>query len=646
MSDHSRDLDLDVEGTRGTESGQADQINDYKKSEQQCFPADSLAFPLTETSPQSSLIAPFFGIYDCVASTGDLTSTFEDAPIESTETAPSSVSEDSRSQISLLELGSDAWLTSPLVPGALTEDSSSNSCFNSCPSNDDGMPEIDRWLDGKAEEQQSTPATNSVTSTASIGGRNTTWNAAMNSLDMMLRQPHVDVGCPDVILSRFDRETCGILSVKDGPTENGWRTLVLPMWNTCPALYHALAALTLFHLHKQMPSLRQQGKDHMFESYNGLRHYLAYMQADVAVATSLVLAFAESWGKNITTGSIHIKGAKFRLCDALSEHKEKPRSGLALHRLQFLCSTWVYMDVIARLTHTSSTDNSESDEIYQAFASWSVPQRAFPLHSPDAPVSLDSGVDTLMGCAASLFPIVGHTADLVRRVYETKVNHAPIIAAAAELKKQLESWAPLPASVYAAPEDPQTSVHDCLRTAEAYRWATLLHLFQAVPEIANRPCEELGHQTLNFLAMVPLASRAVIVQIYPLLVAGCEMEDQEMREWVKDRWFNMGKKMGIGVIEASQKVVEEVWRRRDEHELRIVPSVDSDLLLSPAIDWQDPHFSDLVDLGLDDIFGLGTAMIQPPKRTLVGQMDFQYTVRGSLHWKGVMKDWEWEVLLG
>lgn len=31
---------------------------------------------------------------------------------------------------------------------------------------------------------------------------------------------------------------------------------------------------------------------------------------------------------------------------------------------------------------------------------------------------------------------------------------------------------------------------------------------------------------------------------------------------------------------------------------------------------------------------------------IVEELDFEQTVRGSHHWVGVMRDWNWEVLLG
>ena len=467
---------------------------------------------------------------------------------------------------------------------------------------------------------------------------------AVDSLKMMLRQPHVDVGCTDVLFARFSRQTCGILSVKDGPTENGWRTLVLPMAINNPPLYHALAALTSFHQVKQSPFLRYQGLVHFNASLAGLLDKSTTLTTDAAAATFLVLAFADSWDKEIATGIDYIQKANSYLQTALSRHKKSPVHGHELQRLRFLCSTWVYMDVIARLTSASSADNTNFDEICQDFVfSCSVTPRAFPNCSPNMSSHNFTGVDTLMGCAASLFPIIRHTARLVRRVWRAPCNNAPIIATAIELRQQLEAWVPPPAAVYAPPEDQHASIEDCLNTANAYRWTTLLHLFQAVPEVANRSSALLANKTLNLLAMVPCTGRAIIVHIYPLLVAGCEMVSQEMRDWVLDRWRFMDRKMGIGVIEASQRVVEEVWRRRDVYEQERQWTGDESMPMlnrdEAAAAQQVAEFFDLAGWEMDQ--GVSSC-----GRKMIGIMDFEYTVKGSLHWLGVMKGWNWEVLLG
>ncbi|KAL9083306.1 MAG: hypothetical protein Q9165_008564 [Trypethelium subeluteriae] len=639
----------DIPATSRNGSIQAHQIHHDGSAQQQCFPQEPLDIPLAEISPPLSFTAPCPYSKDGESYNAKCAPTTKDILIEeSIDTAPSSIS----SVDDLLDLhcnlSANLGPDDPLTPGFMSNVSDQNCSaipsHGHRPMSDEGISQIEGSGADNVDDLHPVDTIAACRQLSLVRSRIAQPEASTSLLRMMLHQPQIELGCPDVLFSRFDRETCGILSVKDGPTENGWRTHVLPLVHSSAPVYHAVAALTSFHLAKQVPYLRQQGIEHMQASINGLISDLPLMRAETAVAASLALAFAESWDKKITTGIDHIKGAGSMLQQALSEHKETPLVGKDLQRLRFLCSTWAYMDVIARLTSTSSTDQREFDEICQSlFPSWPfsrLPSIQYP-NSMSFPTY--SSLDTLMGCASSLFPIIGHTANLVRRICRTSVNNAPIIAAATELKTQLQSWEPLPASVYMTPEDPQTSIEDCLRTAQAYRWATLLHLFQAVPEIATRSREQLAHQTLNLLATVPLASRAVIVQIYPLLVGGCEMVDQEMREWVKDRWLNMGKKMGIGVIEASQNVVEEVWRRRDVYELRIMPSDDRDFQ-DPLV--EDTQFPDLLHLAGLDLDGTINAPLPPSKRRMVGEMDFEYTARGKLHWLGVMKSWEWEVLLG
>ncbi|KAK8210345.1 hypothetical protein M8818_003514 [Zalaria obscura] len=127
----------------------------------------------------------------------------------------------------------------------------------------------------------------------------------------------------------------------------------------------------------------------------------------------------------------------------------------------------------------------------------------------------------------------------------------------------LETWDP-PAYIE-SPEDPTSSVQHTLQTAEAYRWATLLYLQQAVPEIPSLPSSEMARKVLAYLATVPLASRTVVVQIFPLMSAGPEADTAEDRQWVRDRWRAMEQRMRLGLLNKCMELTAEVWRRRDTY---------------------------------------------------------------------------------
>lgn len=453
----------------------------------------------------------------------------------------------------------------------------------------------------------------------------------------ILREPPMLSDSPEMLTLRFDRETCGILSVKDGPTENPWRTMVWPLARDNSALYHAIASMTSFHISTEQPRLRLQGIEHMRASIKALASGIPDMKYDTAIAATLALAFAESWDTHTSTGINHIKGAKILVNQALNWHKHHPFSEERLANIRFLCNAWVYMDVIARLTSVDVDESNDFDVVYTTFSS-----------------SFDEGnyIDPLMGAASSLFPIIGRVANLVRRVRRSSSNSPAMISHAMELKRLLEDW--VAPKIVEIPEDPTSKLQDSFQTAEAYRWATLLYLHQAVPELPSDSSAELSKRVMVYLATVPLSSRTVIVHIYPLLAAGCEAVDEEDRQWVCGRWISMSARMKIGIIDRCFDVTKEVWGRRDAYEMASRPrqqplrrglSFDDQLAESRGF---DPDLSELFgERQRRSTFHMlkGSSTNRPRRNSRdpsTGKIDQEFTVRGRLHWLGVMKDWNWE----
>jgi hypothetical protein len=517
-----------------------------------------------------------------------------------------------------------------------------------------------------------------------------------------------------MLLVQFDRHTCGILSVKDGPNENPWRTVIWPLAQDSKHLYHAIASLTAFHSSKALPELRVDGMKHMHKSVTKLATSLNNMKFDdrlsgneveAALATTLVLAFSESWDRHVSTGIKHLKGAKYFVNQAVVKHQHALQAGRnsaqQLHRLKFLCNSFIYMDVIARLTSLEEDDFGDLDSV---LATFNEP-------SDDMPE-----IDPLMGAASTLFPLIGRVAAIVTRVRLSNTNSFTLISDAINLKNRIEQWQP-PASVsFEIPEDPTSEVQHSIQTAEAYRWATLLYLHQAVPEIPSEPAAVLAHRVLKYLATVPLSSRAIIVQIFPLLAASCEAVSQEDRDWIRNRWVAMSARMSIGNVDKCFEVIKEAWDRRDDFEAEkarrflkrqaarglttnscfpSVPArgnkrkasdgdtVQSDLFFNGSSGSQPvylasssfskrraitdqtglPHAIRLDGQGtaasmhLDPFPTASTQVPQLPMQsplptqspmrkgsndTHLESMEPEYTVRGRLHWIGVMSDHDWE----
>jgi RNA polymerase-interacting CarD/CdnL/TRCF family regulator len=442
-----------------------------------------------------------------------------------------------------------------------------------------------------------------------------TLSAHRNSLSdpmlaMLLQEPTPISGSEEMLIVRFDRQTCGILSVKDGAHENPWRTWIWPMAKESPALYHAVFAMAAFHSSKDNPALRVHGMEHMRKSIACLVQGMEQMQTDAALATTLSLAFAESWDQHTSTGIQHLKGAKALMRQTVNSRMRRDMPGNELTRLRFLYNTWLYMDVIARLT---SSDEGDNDELI------TVPF-VMPSHSSHQ-------VDPLMGCATTLFPLIGRAANLIQRVRNSESNSFATISEALELKTLIKTW-DLP-TYFDPPEDPTSELSDSIQTAYAYRSATLLYLHQAVPEIPSESAATLAEETLKYLATVPLSSRTNIVHIFPLLAASCEFEKEKERAWILERWKSMQNRLKIGNIDRCVDVVREVWRRRDSfqaenqrHRRRATSQTD---FLSKPID-----------------ITASTSARRKSTISGIGRIESEKTVRGRLHWVGVMKDWKWE----
>ncbi|KAI9763405.1 MAG: hypothetical protein M1840_000536 [Geoglossum simile] len=501
------------------------------------------------------------------------------------------------------------------------------------------------------------PSPSPSTSSASSNGSPPTRARAFG---FPFRGPQLPANSPEMLMVRFDKQTCGILSIKDGPNENPWRTLVWPLARESPALYHAVSSMTAFHLSRERASLRVDGMEHMRKSILALAAGIENMRTDAALATTLALAFSESWDQHISTGIEHLRGARVLIDRAVIKHKQHALTGEDFARLKFLCNTFVYMDVIARLTSDDEDEVSRCDSI--------TPQYC-------GPFSEQTEIDPLMGCATSLFPLIGSVANLARRVRKSESTTILMIEQGMDLKNQIENWRP--GTLFEPPEDPTSGIQHCIQTAEAYRWATLLYLHQALPEIPSLTTAQLTKKVLVYLAIVPVQSRTIIIQIYPLLIAGCEAVGED-REWVKNRWEAMIQRLAIGNVDKCWDITREVWERRDKDQMERArtqsPASNSTKPNSPILQakrkyspeaeesetnspyqWQQNSHDSLgyKKRATSGDRGSPRALaIDSKARSLLADtyteedMDYDMTVRGRLHWVGVMKEWKWEVLLG
>jgi hypothetical protein len=462
------------------------------------------------------------------------------------------------------------------------------------------------------------------------------------------------IGCSEELRQLFQEQTRQVHCIYHHAEDNPWTKHIWPLVKKSRALYHAVTAMTCLQHSKVDETARQLGQTHMRRSNEVLERDLdsGNMDLEIALAVTIVLGFAEAWDYGASTsGRSHFNDAR-RLVQSSVSNGVLQQPSIISTRMTFLANTWIYMNIIARLTA------NRSPPLDLEMAS------LFDLHDP---YPTDDDMDPLMGYASTLFPVIGRVGDLVSeiRTRVSKRNSPAIISRAIELRKLTEAWAPTVDLEQV--DDPTPNMSDVIQTAEAYRFSTLLFLQQAVPELPNLgSVGELGQRTLVYLATIPMTSQTAIAHSYPLMIAGTEALDED-RDFVRERWRNMSTRMIPGIVDRCLEITEEVWRRRDAYLLNLdIPADTSHTrrLSSPisrpgstdhlhAIRPLDPDVASRAlpttsstpkaqrSSSMSTHFPISAAFkkgVDPVTRS----GNVEYTVKGRLHWLGVMRDWGWE----
>ena len=470
--------------------------------------------------------------------------------------------------------------------------------------------------------------------------------AGVDDIPSSMPNPQPESVTHETIQHLFENGTCHVLSIKEDQTRNPWRTLIWPLAVQNPALYHALAAMACFHICKLQPQMRLPGQQHFEKATKALADNSS-ITLEARAATELALALAASWDYEASPTVIeHTNAARILIRQAGSGEHASKLAPYELSRLSFLANTCMYMDVIARITHVG-TLSSNDHEFMTACSTLS------------SSIPSQQQLDPLMGCAITLFPLIGRLGELVGNVRKRieKRNSPALISKATELRKAVENW--VPSIDMEGPVELDINLTDSIQTAEAYRWASLLLLRQAVPEMPwAQSIWKLASKSLIFIATISISSRTTLIQILPLMLAGCEAWEEDDKDWVRERWDRMSKYMIGGIVDRCRKITEEVWRRRDEFELnhgldftspQSSPLTEPSSLLktgptakhpTPAPGTQATESLDSMVRQHSDDFPESAAFkkgIDPFTRA----GNLHYLVKGDLHCFAVMRDWDW-----
>ena len=144
------------------------------------------------------------------------------------------------------------------------------------------------------------------------------------------------------------------------------------------------------------------------------------------------------------------------------------------------------------------------------------------------------------------------------------------------------------------------------------------------------------------------------------MIAGNDAVEQEDREFVRDRWKAMSQRLVTGIVQRALEITEEVWKRRDEYwQAHDLSRIFED---SGQVECASPTRNTNLGSGAGSPNSGGhpatTNHSRQPSRginmfpisaafkkgvdTITRSGCIDYTVRGKLHWLGVMKDWQWQ----
>ncbi|EWY92134.1 hypothetical protein FOYG_09030 [Fusarium oxysporum NRRL 32931] len=395
------------------------------------------------------------------------------------------------------------------------------------------------------------------------------------------------------LMMRFDQKTCDILSINEGSNGNPWRTLISSLADHSPAVCHALCCMAAFHGSYDLPSLHSRGIEEMEESSKWLTTERE-VRFIPSLAASIALVFAEGWKSPKNTSNKHLGNTRKLIVERFpTEQRLWHLTTEDSARFKYLVTAFVYVHVIAGITYRKEEHAHP------------LPENILTFLSPVLSGSMTE-IDPLLGCATLLFPLVDRVALLVNKVRRAKNNSLTIVSQAGELHEQLLQWQAPKANLLQSFGEHRYSPQHPVQTAEALRYATLLHLHQAVPEIPSLTSEDLARKVLLKLASIPPTSRITNLHIFPLLAASCELTDEEDREWAKQRWEAMILRLRVGNADTCWEIVQATWARRDQY----------------ASERRSSVMEQESEIGED------------------------FTIRGKLHWLNVMDDQQWQVFVG
>lgn len=203
-----------------------------------------------------------------------------------------------------------------------------------------------------------------------------------------------------------------------------------------------------------------------------------------------------------------------------------------------------------------------------------------PLDSRGATSPVGS-VDTLLGMATTLWPVihrlsnlVGVKDDLDKAVAQGQVSKAAVLrteleTTASAIQVALKQWQPAMPSEDAMTNAEKARLQSIVNNAIAYQHSAFVYLYRTIYG-HSRNHELVQHHThlsLTHCVGTTSGEGPMSALLWPLFVAACEATAPEDRSLAQQTFVAIDRVQGMTNIERAWRIVQEVWRRADEAEI-------------------------------------------------------------------------------
>ncbi|KAF2963846.1 hypothetical protein GQX73_g9730 [Xylaria multiplex] len=385
---------------------------------------------------------------------------------------------------------------------------------------------------------------------------------------------------------------CNVLShliVFREESGNPFQQLVLPLSHSSSPVMNAIYALASAHLEYRGVQNTEKSLYFHNEAIQGLAKVIqnqGKVNKNELLAAVMLLVYYELVQRrptNIIYG--HLKGAFAIMC--LNQDVLTP-VGLFLER------AFGFYDVIAALslgTPPLSTAPSAGGLL-------PVP----PLDAP--PASPLTNVDTLLGMATTLWPIMHRLSNLLftkkeledaqqtNQVSKVAVLRTEFEATSQAIEAALTQWKPcLPPNIsirddvlvvkgVEGEEIPEMArLQSILHNALAYRHSAFVYLYRTIYGYSpkHKLVQHHAHAALLHCAETTAARGPMSALLWPLFAAACEAIGAEDRELAKKAFSEIEQRQGMTNIQEAWGIIQEVWKRLDSLDDDAAMGTNSDL---------------------------------------------------------------------